>query len=321
MPSSISSSEPSTSERASGGKQIDRFTVILLCTTVAFLLMIEAISRVSFDSTSKVQRREAGERHSLLAVNDAGSSNDPHVALLGNSLMLEGIDLSILDARLEPNYLPISYFVLGTNYYDWYFGLKRLFAEGMRPRYVVLGLSPYQLATSDLRGEMSARYLIQQSDLLETVRKTHMDATQASGLVLAHYSEFYSTRDTTRGFIMSRLLPKVGELLHERFSVYRDPEIPKSVLEPLAAKRLSETAELCRGYGATFVLVVPPTYQKGAETIVEAGKERGVSVLVPVKDNEFDSTFYQPDGFHLNKKGSEIFTQRLSEELAAQLEK
>jgi hypothetical protein len=321
MPSSISSSERTISEGVSSGKRIDRFTVTLLCTAVVFLLIMEVISRVSFDSTSKVQRREAGERHSLLAVNDSGSSKDPHIALLGNSLMLEGIDLSMLTAKLEPNYVPVPYFVLGTNYYDWYFGLKRLFAEGMRPRYIVLGLSPNQLATSDLRGEMSARYLIQQSDLLETIRKTHMDATQASGFVLAHYSEFYSTRDTTRGFIMSRVLPNVGELLHERFSVYRDPEVPKSVLEPLAAERLSETAQLCRGYGATFVLVIPPTYQKGAETIVEAGKERGVSVLVPVKDNEFDSTFYQADGFHLNKKGSEIFTRRLSEELGALLPK
>jgi hypothetical protein len=314
MPSSISSSE-----RVDSAKRIDRFTVILLCTAVAFLLMIEVICRMSFDSTSKVQRREAAERHSLLDVHDSEASSDPHVALLGNSLMLEGIDLQALDEKLEPNYVPVPYFVLGTNYYDWYFGLKRLFAEGMRPRYVVLGLSPNQLATSDLRGVMSARYLIQRSDLLETVRRTHMDATQATEFLLAHYSEFYSTRDTTRGFIMSRLLPNVGELLHERFSVYRDPEIPKSVLKPLAAQRLSETKDLCERYGATFVLVVPPSYQKGAETIAAAGKEQGISVLVPVDENEFDSTFYQADGFHLNGKGSEIFTRRLSKELAAEL--
>ena len=278
MPSSISSSE-----RVSSDKRLDHFTVILLCTAVAFLLVIEVICRASFDSISKVQRREAGERHSLLSVSDAGANSDPHVALLGNSLMLEGIDLTSFDARLEPDYVPVPYFVLGTNYYDWYFGLKRLFAEGTRPRYVVLGLSPNQLATSDLRGEMSARYLIQQSDLPETIRKTNMDANMASSFLLAHYSEFYSTRDTTRGFIMSRLLPNVGELLHEKFAVYRDPTIPEEVLRPLATERLSETRDLCRAYGATFMLVVPPTYQKGSDTIVAAGKEIGVSVLVPVK--------------------------------------
>src|SRR5208337_619075 len=108
--------------------------------------------------------REISERRALLSVRDDGESQDPHVVLIGNSLMLEGIDGPLLRAQLNPRYVPVPYFVLGTNYYDWFFGLRRLFAEGMRPEYIVIGLSPNQLASSDVRGDISARYLIQQSD-------------------------------------------------------------------------------------------------------------------------------------------------------------
>ena len=71
----------------------------------------------------------------------------------------------------------------------------------MRPEYVVLGLSPDQLASSEVRGDISARYMIQQSDLLDVVRQTHMDATRASEFILSHYSEYYSTREITRGYV------------------------------------------------------------------------------------------------------------------------
>ena len=55
----------------------------------------------------------------------------------------------------------MPYFVLATEYYDWLFGLKRLFAEGVRPRFVVLGLSPNQLASPRFHGDYSAQYLFE----------------------------------------------------------------------------------------------------------------------------------------------------------------
>ncbi|MFZ0743839.1 MAG: hypothetical protein WAM85_05505 [Terracidiphilus sp.] len=285
------------------------------------MALLEGVSRASFDSTSKVQRREVSERRALLAVRDTAANADPHIAILGNSLMLEGTDLSLLKAKLNPVYIPVPYFVLGTNYYDWYFGLKRLFAEGTRPRYVLLGLSPNQLATTDLRGDISARYMVQQSDLLEIVRKTHMNATNASEFLLSHYSEYYSTRDITRGFVMSRVLPSVGELLHSGYASFRDPEIKKSVLEPLAADRLAALDLLCRANGSQFLLVVPPTYQKGQETIAAAGSKRGITVLLPVNEQEFDASYYQSDGFHMNDKGAQVFTTRLAAALNGALPK
>jgi hypothetical protein len=300
---------------------MDRFTIALLCTVFAVLALAEAVSVLGFDRTSKVQQRELSQRRKLLAVRDSEASNDPHIALLGNSLMLEGVDVSLLSAKIEPMYTPVPYFVLGTNYYDWFFGLRCLFAEGMRPRYVLLGLSPNQLAAPGIRGDISARYLFQQSDLLDVVRETHMDATTASGFLLAHYSEYYSTREITRGFFMSRILPSVGELLHSRLGTLRDPEIKEAVLGPLAAERLTALDQLCRANGSYFVFVVPPSYQKGAEIIRRVGRERGVTVLLPVAEGEFDASYYQSDGIHLNGKGSQVFTTRVAASLREQVRK
>jgi hypothetical protein len=314
MPSSTSDSRSSLFRLTP-----DRFTVVLLGTIVVILASLEFMSRERFDSVSKVQRREVSERKALLAVRDTGAIQDPHVALVGNSLMLEGTDLPLLKAKLNQRYVPVPYFVLGTNYYDWLYGLTRLFAEGMRPEYVVVGLSPNQLASSDVRGDISARYLIQQSDLLNIVRQTHMDATRASEFILAHYSEYYSTREITRGYVMSRVLPSVGELLHGRYASARDPKIDEPVLKALAVSRLVALSQLCQANGARLLFVVPPSYQKGAEIIAMAGKEERVTVLVPVGDDQLDDGDYQKDGIHLNDKGAEIFTTKLAASLNREL--
>jgi hypothetical protein len=282
-----------------------------LAMVIASLLLVELVSRTFFDSISRVQRREISQRRALLTVRDRSGSSDLHVAFLGNSLMLDGVDMPLVSAKLNPRYVPTPYFVLGTNYYDWYFGLKRLFAEGMRPKFVVLGLSPNQLASSELRGDITARYMVQQRDLPEVIRETHMDATRGSEFLLAHYSEFYSTRDITRGFVMSRVLPSVGELLHGRYASVRDPEIPTPELAQVSTTRLSALDNLCRSNGARLVFVVPPTYQNGAETIKGVGELKGITVLVPVRDGEFNDVDYQSDGIHMNDKGAAIFSERL----------
>jgi len=316
MPSSISNSDHSV-----GRARIDRFTSALLCTALILLASIETLSVVGFDRTSKVQRRELSERRALVGIRDSQASDDPHVAVLGNSLMLEGVDVSLLRTKIAPTYVPVPYFVLGTTYYDWYFGLKRLFAEGMRPRFVLLGLSPNQLAARSIKGDYSARYLFQQSDLIDVMRETHMDATSASGFLLAHYSEYYSTREITRGYVMSRVLPGVGELLHSRLGTFHEPDIKEGVLQPLAAARLTELDQLCRANGSRFILVVPPSYQLGAGIIRQIGDERGVTVLLPIAEGEFDASYFQSDGIHLNGKGSQVFTARLAMSLSKQLRK
>jgi hypothetical protein len=316
MPLSTSNSD-AVQKRAG----LDRFTIVILITVFLTMVFCEVLTRVGFDRTSKVQRKELSQRRALLTVDDLDASHGEHVAVVGNSLMLEGVDVPLLDARVGAKVEPAPYFVLAAEYYDWYFGLKRLFAEGVRPRYVLLGLSPNQLASPHTRGDYSARYLFQASDLPTIVRQTHMDATTASEFLLSHFSEYYSTREIMRGFVMGRVLPGVGELLHARLGTVRAPAIEDSTLKQLAAERLQALDQLCKANGSRFMLVIPPSYQEGAETIAQVGKEVGVTVLVPVEYSELDATEYNPDGFHLNEKGARIFTTRLAAALVEHLPK
>jgi hypothetical protein len=294
---------------------MNRFTIALLGTAVTMLIAMETLTLSSFDRSSKVQRHEVAQRRALVEVRDTGSSGRPHIAVLGNSLLLDGVNVEMLAKETEAEAVPAPYFVLATDYYDWYFGLKRLFAEGMRPRYVLLGLSPNQLASSRTRGEYSAQYLFRGEDLYEIARKTHMDATTASSFMLAHVSKYYSTRQIIRNYLLGRLLPSISELLHEKLGVFRDPPIPEATLSALAENRLASLNELCRENGAQFMLVVPPTYQSGPETIYKVGKNLGIPVLVPVQNGELDEHFFQSDGVHLNEKGAAIFTSKLAANL------
>jgi len=305
----------SNSDPRSHSRKLDRFTIVLLATIVAVLAMAEVVSRVGFDRISKVQRRELAQRDAILTVKDSSRDEFAHVAVLGNSLLLDGVDVSLLAGKIGPKFVPAPYFVLGAEYYDWYFGLKRLFREGMHPSYVLVGLSPNQFASDYTRGDYCAHYLFQASDLLDVAQRTHMDATRTSGFVLAHFSEFYSTREVTRSFLMNRLLPQVGELFHSRFGPTRDPELNEEVLRRVAHDRLTALNELSRAQGARFILVVPPSYQKGGETIAQVGRELGIPVLVPIKDGALDSSYYDPDGFHLNDKGAQVFTSELAKTL------
>ncbi len=148
-----------------------------------------------------------------------------------------------------------------------------------------------------------------------------MDATTATGFFLSKVSKFYGTREITRSFILNKLLPSVSQLFQSKLANVHPPEIPATALRALAAERLSALNELCEANSSKLILVIPPTYQAGSETIAAAGRELGIPVLVPVADGVLDQSFYQTDDFHLNEKGAQFFTLQLATELRHELTK
>ena len=298
---------------------MNRFTVLFLGTAMVLLSATEGFCRWGFDRISRVHRREIAQRETLLSINDSAPSANPHIAVLGNSLLLDGVDIPLLTEKLQAQVVPVPYFVLATEYYDWQFGLKQLFAEGSHPRFVLLGLSPNQLASPRSRGDYSARHLFRRADLIEVAQETHMDATTATGFFLSSFSKFYSTREVARSFFLRQTLPGVSDLLQAKLTNIQAPEIPAMKLRTLAIERLQNLSRLCSTNGSQLVFVIPPTYQKGEETIAAVGREFGIPVLIPVANGALDQSSYKSDGFHLNEKGSRLFTTQLATQLEHEL--
>ena len=74
------------------------------------------------------------------------------VLFVGNSLLLEGVDMGLLNAGLESRYEVHRYAVEQTSYLDWLYALKRLFRHGMRVDRIVLCLNAPQLISPAIRG-------------------------------------------------------------------------------------------------------------------------------------------------------------------------
>src|SRR5208282_3982954 len=82
------------------------------------------------------------------------------VLSVGNSLMQKGINFKLLNQNLHPEFAVTRYVVEDTNYFDWYYGLRRLFREGARPKVVILFLNARQLLAPSVQGDAFAELLM-----------------------------------------------------------------------------------------------------------------------------------------------------------------
>lgn len=281
--------------------------------------MCEGVTRLGFDRISRIQRRMAEERaaaSSTFSRNTSVSGNT--VLLVGNSLILEGVDPDQFHSGLLPVGYGLRYVVEQSDYYDWYYGLKRLFREGVRPRYVAIGLAPFQLNSENIRGDYSAYYLFSADDIMRYARDSRLGLTTTSGLLLAHFSRSYAVRTEMRVFLLTRFFPTYVAMLH---AVTTQPaqRVSDESIEAASVKKLSALADLCSTYDVKPILVVPPTGYGGEAAVTSASRSSGVPVVIPVPRDEFGSEYFQSDHFHLNEKGRSIFTARLVEKLRTQL--
>ncbi len=327
MPLSISNSErepvpalPRSCLPAAGtaaeNRRIKRATRGLLALVLGVLCSAELSARFLFPHISHIEGRIAQDRREVMAIR-APTVGDPRTVLLvGNSLLLLGLDYPKLRAALAPDQRAVRYVVENTEYLDWYYGLRRLFAAGIRPATVVLCLNPQQTLDRGFLGDYSAHALFQASDLFAVSREAGLDHTQLSELVFAHWSAFYADRATIRNYILNRSDPGYAAVLH-RLADQNSPALPPSS-EAIAQSRLRLRAikQLCLENGSDFVLLIPPALLGQPDLLAEAGALEGVDVDVPVPVGALSSDFFL-DGFHLNDKGADIFTTALAKDLRA----
>jgi hypothetical protein len=309
MPSSIFSSR----------KLDSRAGVLLLAAVLALACgMVELAGSVGVPRLSRIQRRIASTYKSTVALQPHDAKGRPTLVVLGNSLPLFAIDIGALQQRFPSRFAVSGYFVEQTGSLDWYYGLRRLFAEGSRPRVMVLSLDTNSLFETRIRDEYFAYFMLRTRDFPDLAKRLAMRPTPASNLLFANLSAWFGTKADMRKFALLHTLPNLDELA--KLIAPGGPKRPEpAVLGPRIEERLSMLDRVCDEYGTLLVVVIPPTQDLADPYALNqaAGRAAHVPVLVPSPPGELPASDYLEDGFHMNSRGAMQFTQALADQLDA----
>lgn len=309
MLSSISSSEQATSRV----QRVTRATWALFITALVLYGSAEVAARYGLEHVSRIHGRILEEFREASRLQHSASPGSKTLLLVGNSLLLEGVDMPQLHSGLRPRYEAQRFTVEQTQFLDWYYGLEAMFRRGMRADLIALCLNPPQLVSDQFRGDFSSYVLFDAQDIWPVSRDSGADLTRTSGYYLAHFSAFYATRSEMRSVFMYKIASPIPEMWHQ--AVTSMAVIPADrELIPQMEPRLRRINDLCRRYGAEFLFLVPPTRQTGDLAIASAGENVGVRVLRPIPNMSLSEAYYR-DSFHLNDKGAELFTDAITHAL------
>lgn len=239
----------------------------------------------------------------------------PSVLLVGNSLLLDGVDVERLHELTSATLQVYPIFLEGTGYYDWLYGLRRLFRQGARPQVVVVGLEVNTSLENAVREEYAPMLIFDARDIFDAASDLGLDRTATSNLLLAHYSAFWDTRSIFRKRILRGMVPQFDDL----FPVIRRARtVPQGLeLEEIAAPRVRALRELCAAHGAKLILLIPPTpsSESAVRGMASAARKVGVEASVPIDPAALSPSFYQADAIHLNSEGAARFTSALAMDL------
>jgi hypothetical protein len=295
-----------------------RSTWALVACMVLLLLVVEVICRVGIPRLSKIEARLASEYKAALSIQSAGPKGQA-VLMLGNSLLEAAVDVPALKTSLQTEHVfPHRFFVTSTGYIDWYFGIRRLLAEGARPDSIVLVTSDGQLAGSTFNAPASAWHLLRTRDVLQLGRMMKTSNTETSDLLFANLSALYGLREDWRKWLFFKVVPELPDLM-ARLTVYDTRLKVRTDLSEHLAKRLTDLSRETGAYGISLSVVIVPTLvdnpMEVRQILARASELSGVPVIVPIPHAELGPEFYS-DGFHLNHDGMQRFTPRLRDALA-----
>jgi hypothetical protein len=261
---------------------------------------------------SKGAKRIHDDYSRALTLRPVSPDGKKEVLLVGNSLLLAGVDRKKLAAEISSKYSVTVLPIENTTYLDWYFGLRRIFGEGARPSGVVLCLSSRQLTWNAVNGESFAHHMMRLRDILMVRKAAGLDTTTTSTLFFANLSSWLGDRPSIRNWILEMWLPNAS-LLTSSLTPRAQPTLESNQRDiTQAVGRLREIRDLSVANGAQFLFLIPPSTSERslAEEIRLSGDRSGVTVLVPFLPGEMAAEYFS-DGFHLNSKGAGVFTERL----------
>ena len=288
-----------------------RAIAMLTIALLGYFLILEVAMRTVVPRLSNGQQRELEDRRAAVLLKPRMPDGSTSILVVGNSLLLHGIDRARLQRAMGSRYHVALYPIEGTTYLDWYFGLRRLFDDGARPSVLVLCISVRHLVSNQTAGEGFAHSMMNIADLPAVVRAGHLDMMTASEYFFANPSAWLGGRSSLRNGLLERWLPNASALagaltVRDPVSLIADPATISGALH-----RLRDAGSLCGSYGARFVFLVPPSLNRSdpAEAVRSAAELAGLPVLVPYSPGEMPSAAFS-DGFHLNPDGAVLFTDR-----------
>lgn len=308
MPSSISVSKQPPATHA---------IAVLLAALLLYCFALELGTRVGFARISRIQKRTMLDMKGAEQLPARTADGETTVLVVGNSLLLHGVNSDRLHRDMAPGIYSYVFGVENTQFLDWYFGLRRLFAEGSRPSVVVLCLTARQLISSGTDGEYAAHYMTRGQDIFRLKKEAQLDNTTASNLFFANQSAWLGSRSMIRNWLLGEMLPNVDDLI--RYFPEKAGALPATdIVVSKGLERLQQIEELCKNNGSGLIFLMPPLASRSdlSETLRDAAAQRGIIVLIPYQGGEMPAAYFE-DGFHLNPQGAAAFTDRLGPQLSS----
>ena len=305
MPSSTSGSKPKAMS----------YAMALAAICAVLILVFEIASVYLLNHRSATYARISRQYVEALRIRPAGAGEPPSVLMVGNSLLLHGVQVNRLQEMTSSSMRIYPIFLEATGYYDWLYALHGLFLRGARPQVVVLGVGVNYFLENGVRQDYAPMMFFNARDTLAVASDLKLDRTATSNLLLAHSSTFWDTRSAIRMQVLNHLVPHLEDL----FSlVNQKPSVPQGrEFAEMSIPRLQKLRELCEANGARLILLVPPTLdsENAVSQMAATAQAAGVEVSVPIDPAMLSAKFYQPDGMHLNRDGAVLFTSALAKDL------
>src|SRR6266852_3804659 len=184
----------------------------LIVVSALLIIGLEIFSVYLLRHHSATYARISRQYDQAVKVRPTGPGEPPSVLMVGNSLLLHGVELNRLQALTSSRMRIYPIFLEATGYYDWLYGLRRLFRQGARPQVVVVGVGVNYFLKSGVRQDYSPMLFFDARDTLAVASDLHLDRTAASDLLLAHSSTFWDTRNAIRTQILSHMVPHIEDL-------------------------------------------------------------------------------------------------------------
>ena len=280
----------------------------------AFLIALEGLSAYMLKHHSVTYRRVSQQLNRAVGARPAGTGEPASVVMIGNSLFLDGIQVDRLQELTSERLRIYPIFLEATGYYDWLYGLRRIFRLGARPEVVVVQLEAISLLWNRVRTEYSPMLFFDAPDLVHVSSDLGLGRTAESSLLLAHWSAFSSAHSVIRTQILRHTIPHFSELFVNLLIQARRPTTLRPDTEEIAEARLKTLRDLCDAHRAKLILLAPPvpSSESAVRKLVDIAERIGVATLVPIEPKTLTTRHYEPDVFHLNAEGAALFTSAIA---------